>query len=179
MAQEVRYLGTSNDQVRWGGNDDPRDCLVIGTVYTVRRTETHSWHTKIELEEWPGQVFNDASFEYLTSTITREPQPAQPERSISLCQATPSYRGHVIPNTVIRITEALPHHEHPHETLEEVRDFHRAQAKELAAGLMGSLPQGTLHELLIELLHNYACVYRGPTADAGPLVKTGKDGILS
>ena len=72
MAQQVRYLGASTHQVRWGGNDDPRNRLVQGTVYTVKRTEVHSWHTKIELEEWPGKVFNDASFEYVKESPKKE-----------------------------------------------------------------------------------------------------------
>ena len=73
----------------------------------------------------------------------------------------------------------MPHFAHPEQTLEDVRNFHRAQAKAIAAGLMEALPQGSLHELIIELLHQYACVYRGPTIDAGPLVKVGSDGNLT
>ena len=178
MAQQVRYLGASIHQVRWGGNDDPRDCLVRGTVYTVKRTETHSWHTKIELEEWPGQVFNNASFEYLKDAAGRSAAP-EGVRHIRVAQADGSCTGQVIPKVIIEITEPMPEHKFTTRTLEEVRNLHRTEAKEIAAGLMDSLPQGTLHELLIALMQSYACVYRGPTLDAGSLIKTGDDGILT
>lgn len=61
----VRYIGATIEQIRWGSNDDPRPKLVVGEVYHVKRREVHSWHTKIELELFPGLVFNDASFEYV------------------------------------------------------------------------------------------------------------------
>ena len=109
---------------------------------------------------------------------------AQQVHYVRVYHATRTYHTEdmpAIPKTIINITEVIPGSEadHPQRTLEEIRDFYRAQAKEIAAGLMASLPQGTLHELMIELLHSYACVYRGPTADAGPLMKTGRDGILT
>jgi len=61
----VRYLGASVSQINWGGNDDPRPLFKIGQLLHVRRSEIHSFHTKIELEEALGKMFNDASFEYL------------------------------------------------------------------------------------------------------------------
>ena len=65
-AQTVQYLGATEGQVNWGGNDDPRTAgLVPDGIYTIANTETHSWHTKIELVEFPGRWFNDASFAYL------------------------------------------------------------------------------------------------------------------
>lgn len=178
MAQQVRYLGASNEQVNWGGNDDPRECLTRGDTYTVKRTEVHSWHTKIELEGWPGQMFNGASFEYLREAAGRSPAP-EGVRHIRVAQADGSCTGQGIPRVIIEITEPMPEHDYADYTLEDIRNFHRAQAKELAAVLMASLPQGTLHELLIELLQHYACVYRGPITDPGPLVKTAEDGTLS
>ena len=59
----VVYIGASDAQIQWGGNDDPRDVLVVGTPYTVLAVEEHSWHTKIELQGFEGLWFNDASFE--------------------------------------------------------------------------------------------------------------------
>ena len=62
MEEQVRYIGTTQGQVAWGGNADPRPWLMVGHVYTVARREAHSWHTKIELKEHPGLWFNDTSF---------------------------------------------------------------------------------------------------------------------
>lgn len=61
---KAKYIGASDEQVRWGGNDDPRGLLVEGESYEIARKEVHSWHTKIELVGFPGKVFNDVSFEY-------------------------------------------------------------------------------------------------------------------
>ena len=63
--------------------------------------------------------------------------------------------------------------------LESWRNLYRDEARHLAAVLGASLPQGTMHELLIVLLEQYASVYRGTTTEAGPLVRTGADGRLS
>ena len=60
----VKYLGASTEQVRWGGNDDPRPLLTVGALYDLRYRELHTWHTKIQLEGYPDLWFNDASFEY-------------------------------------------------------------------------------------------------------------------
>ena len=59
--ETVVFDGTSDEQVRWGGNDDPREVLEVGDEYEVEETEVHSWHTKIKLKGFDGW-FNDASF---------------------------------------------------------------------------------------------------------------------
>ena len=59
---EVRYIGASDTQVKWGGNDDPRLVLSEGETYTISDVDVHSWHTKIELEGIAGR-FNSVSFE--------------------------------------------------------------------------------------------------------------------
>lgn len=62
----VKYLGCSDAQVRWGSNDDPRECgLVIGKSYELERKEEHSWHTKYYLVEFPGKKFNSVCFDVL------------------------------------------------------------------------------------------------------------------
>lgn len=58
----VRYKSASDDQVRWGSNDDPRTVLTPGQTYTVKSEEVHSWHTKLELVEHPGLRFNSVHF---------------------------------------------------------------------------------------------------------------------
>ena len=63
--QKVVYIGATDDQVRWGNNDDPRDIpLVEGETYTVYRKEIHSWHTKVELVGVNGR-FNSVHFDFL------------------------------------------------------------------------------------------------------------------
>lgn len=61
MGEKVKYIGATDDQVRWGGNDDPRLVLVEGGIYEVEREEVHSWHTKLYLKGIPGK-FNSVSF---------------------------------------------------------------------------------------------------------------------
>jgi len=45
----VRFIGASDEQVKWGGNDDPRGILKVGSIYEVSEVEVHNWHTKIQL----------------------------------------------------------------------------------------------------------------------------------
>ena len=65
--QQVKYLGATDDQVRFGGdNDDPRAVLTIGETYTVEMTDGHRWHTRYSLVGYPGLWFNSVSFEPVT-----------------------------------------------------------------------------------------------------------------
>jgi hypothetical protein len=57
----VVFTGASDEQVRWGSCDDPRDKLVVGESYTVSEVEEHSWHTKISVVGVCGR-FNSVSF---------------------------------------------------------------------------------------------------------------------
>lgn len=59
--ERVIYLGASNEQVAWGGNDDPRNFLIEGDIYQIEKIEIHSWHTKLTLRGIPGR-FNSVSF---------------------------------------------------------------------------------------------------------------------
>ena len=61
---KVTYIANpSNEQIRWGSHDDPTNLLEIGKRYTIDRTEIHSWHTKVFLQEFPDIKFNSVSFE--------------------------------------------------------------------------------------------------------------------
>ena len=60
----VRFLGATEDQIRWGLNDDPNKVLNIGEVYEVEAKQVHMWHTKIKLRGYDGW-FNLASFEII------------------------------------------------------------------------------------------------------------------
>jgi hypothetical protein len=59
---EVKYLGSDEEQVRWGSNDNPKGVLFEGDIYYVERVEIHSWHTKLHLRGVRGK-FNSSYFE--------------------------------------------------------------------------------------------------------------------
>lgn len=57
----VKYIGTFDEQVQWGSNDDPRKVLFEGDTYYVEKVEVHSSHTKLHLRGIYGK-FNSVSF---------------------------------------------------------------------------------------------------------------------
>lgn len=61
---KVKYLGKATDnQIKWGANDDSRPILQINKTYTLKEKRIHSWHTKYILEEFPNKKFNSVHFE--------------------------------------------------------------------------------------------------------------------
>ena len=60
---KIRFTEASDEQVRWDDNDDPREHLVMGGIYTVQEWDVHSWHTKVTLKEFPDLRFNSVHFE--------------------------------------------------------------------------------------------------------------------
>jgi hypothetical protein len=62
VGDQVKYLGSVEEQVRWGSNDNPKRVLFEGDVYYVERVEIHSWHTKLYLRGIRGK-FNSVCFE--------------------------------------------------------------------------------------------------------------------
>lgn len=62
VGDQVKYLGHTEEQVRWGSNDNPKGLLFEGDVYYVERVEIHSWHTKLYLRGVYGK-FNSVCFE--------------------------------------------------------------------------------------------------------------------
>jgi hypothetical protein len=60
---KVIYTGASDEQVRWGGCDDPRGILEEGKEYVINHTEIHSWHTKVYLEGMEDKRFPSSAFE--------------------------------------------------------------------------------------------------------------------
>lgn len=62
----VRFKGCTEDQIRWGSNDDPNGLLTPGEVYEVEKIDVHTWHTKYILKGFPGRVFNSVCFEEVT-----------------------------------------------------------------------------------------------------------------
>lgn len=57
----VEYLGCSEEQIRWGNNDDPRSFLIIGKEYTIEKVDVRSQHTKVKLYNKMGW-FNSVCF---------------------------------------------------------------------------------------------------------------------
>jgi hypothetical protein len=62
VGDQVKYLGSTENQVRWGSNDNPKGLLFEGDVYYVERVEIHSQHTKLYLRGVRGK-FNSVCFE--------------------------------------------------------------------------------------------------------------------
>ena len=58
----IKYIGTTDGQVKWGSNDDPRSILVEGAIYELDHKEIHLWHTKYYLVGIKG-AFNSVCFE--------------------------------------------------------------------------------------------------------------------
>jgi hypothetical protein len=59
---KIRFVGCSEDQVKWGNHSGNPKSLTIGAVYTIKSIEEHTWHTKIFLIEKNGS-FNTVCFE--------------------------------------------------------------------------------------------------------------------
>lgn len=76
---KVRYIGSTDEQVKWGGNDDPRNILEEGKIYSVSKVEEHSWHTKLHLKECLGKRFNSVSFEEVEDSPPPCPRGARPD----------------------------------------------------------------------------------------------------
>jgi hypothetical protein len=66
---KVKFISATDDQINWGGNDDPRLILDTNTTYEVEKVEVHSWHTKVYLKGIKGE-FNSVHFK----VISDEPQ---------------------------------------------------------------------------------------------------------
>ena len=57
----VIFTGATEEQIKWGGNDDPNQFLKVGDKAIIEAKEVHSWHTKLYLVGIPG-MFNSVSF---------------------------------------------------------------------------------------------------------------------
>jgi hypothetical protein len=61
----LKFTGISDEQVNWGGNEDPRKFLSVGDIREMVKYRQHSWHTKIWLREPDGSIigpFNSGGF---------------------------------------------------------------------------------------------------------------------
>ena len=66
----VEYIGCSQEQMRWGNNDDPTSYLIIGKNYTIEEVKVHSQHTKIKLYNKVGW-FNSVCFKLKHAGVNR------------------------------------------------------------------------------------------------------------
>jgi len=64
----VEYLGCSDEQVRWGNNDDPRSFLIVGKEYVIEKVDVHRQHTKIKLYNKMGW-FNSVCFRLVKTEL--------------------------------------------------------------------------------------------------------------
>jgi hypothetical protein len=51
------------------------------------------------------------------------------------------------------------------ESLEAAENFYEEEAQQLMSALATSLPQGTIHRLLVHMLEHVKCYYRGLGAE--------------
>ena len=64
----VEYTGCSDEQVKWGNNDDPRSFLIVGKHYEIEKVDVRSQHTKIKLYNKMGW-FNSVCFELVETEL--------------------------------------------------------------------------------------------------------------
>jgi len=64
----VEYIGCTDEQVRWGNNDDPRSFLIVGKHYIVEDVKVHSQHTKVKVRNKMG-LFNSVSFKVIHTEV--------------------------------------------------------------------------------------------------------------
>jgi hypothetical protein len=60
--KKVKYIGCSDEQVKWGNNDDPRNVLTINNEYMIVDYIEKSWHTKLILQGFEKYKFNSVCF---------------------------------------------------------------------------------------------------------------------
>lgn len=59
----VHFVSATDEQVNWGGNDDPRGVLDPFKTYQVAGIDTRSSHTKLSIYGFPNLKFNSVHFE--------------------------------------------------------------------------------------------------------------------
>ena len=63
VGDNVRYLGYTKEQVKWGNNDTPY-MLILDRIYEVVDVDVHRQHTKVQLKGIVGR-FNSVHFEVI------------------------------------------------------------------------------------------------------------------
>ena len=60
---EREVVCVRNEDNHFFACDSNSPLLEVGKTYNVVNVDVHSWHTQIELEEFPNIVFNSVCFE--------------------------------------------------------------------------------------------------------------------
>lgn len=118
------YIGASEDQVRWGGNDDPRDLLTMGETYAVKDVEVHSWHTMYILCDFPGKKFNSVSFKDVVPSKVAQPTTAKLIKEFS--DRITAMKKHGKPSDAALIAKNVPLYE---STIAYLQDIDRLQSE--------------------------------------------------
>jgi len=59
--KKVVYIGATQSQIDYRGNDDPRQLLIEGKTYEVDTWDEQNWHTHVTLKGISG-TFNSVHF---------------------------------------------------------------------------------------------------------------------
>lgn len=90
--------------------------------------------------------------------------------NITLYKADPITEDRNVPDLTIHIKITFPRLSSTgSDSLREHEAIYKAEAKRLTDALMGSLPGGTIHALLVELLRRKVDLYRGVYVYAGEI----------
>ncbi len=69
VCDHAKFIGATDDQVKFGANADPRIYLTKEYLYEIETLEEHSWHTKVVLKMFPKLKFNSVHFEFVHKQI--------------------------------------------------------------------------------------------------------------
>lgn len=58
-----KVICINNKDNEFFGCDENSPLLEVGKTYTVVNVDVHSWHTEVELEEFPNIIFNSVCFD--------------------------------------------------------------------------------------------------------------------
>ena len=63
----VRFIGWTEEQVKWGNNDTPY-MLIVDKTYVIESVETHSYHTKVTIQGVDSKMkFNSVHFDFVSN----------------------------------------------------------------------------------------------------------------
>lgn len=86
----VIYTGASDEQVNYGGGDDPRGLLIVGHKYEVECVEVFDWRSSVRLVDFPTMEFNSVMFEPANKTQDEE-ENIMSNESASVTKLGPDY----------------------------------------------------------------------------------------
>ena len=81
MTQQVKYIGASDEQVRFGNGSDPRPVLTVGKIYDLESRDMYPSHTKFKLVGVEGK-FNSVWFEEVNGNGGKDKRIAELEDNL-------------------------------------------------------------------------------------------------